>query len=184
MLGIWEVLLLDLGATFGSPVPRTTVGRLKLVCRGALTVKGVAVIGFRMAQAAGAHAPLVATLVKQVTHILTGSDIDWHAQIGPGLRLLHPTGIVIAGNARIGARCTLHSGITVGMTPSGGPMIGDDVNLAPGCRIFGPVVVRDDVHVAANAVLTKTIDVEGVVLAGMPARVLRQRRPGGSEPDG
>ena len=115
-------------------------------------------------------------MVKQANQVLTGADIDYRATIGPGLRLLHPGAVVIASGAVIGARFTVHSSVTVGSSGSGAPTIGDDVNLAPGSRVLGSIRLGNRIRVYPNAVVTRSPEQDGVVLAGLPARVVREVR--------
>ena len=57
--------------------------------------------------------------------MLTGADIAYEAQVGPGLVLYHPTGVVIGPGARVGARATIMQGVTLGsdaVTGGGGAL--------------------------------------------------------------
>jgi serine O-acetyltransferase len=146
-----------------------------LSCAG--TVRGLATVGFRISHAIGLRNSIAGATLKQLNQIVTGCDIAHEAQIGPGFRMFHPNGVVINSATIIGARCTIHQGVTLGGTPNGAPVIGDDVDIAPGARILGPVVIDNHVRVGANAVLTRTIEGDYLVLAGVPARILRKARP-------
>lgn len=112
--------------------------------------------------------------MKQVNHLLTGADMAWQAQIGPGLRLYHPTGVVIGQHVVIGSECSIQQGVTVGgagghdRIPGDSPIIGNNALLGAGCKIFGPVQVGDNVTVGANAVVVKSIP-SGHVAVGVPA---------------
>lgn len=147
-----------------------------MVLSAAGTVRGVATIGFRISHAVGRRSDLLGGILKQINQVITGCDIGHQATIGPGLRLLHPGAVVINPSAVIGSRFTIHSAVTIGGTPDGAPVIGNDVNLAPGSRVLGTVVLGDRVRVAANAVVTKSFPEGGVVLAGVPAKVIRRVR--------
>lgn len=156
-------------------------GRLDLraVARNAPTVRFLAVALLRLAQAAGRRAPLAGSLVKQANHVLTGADLAYQAEIGPGLVLYHPTGVVIGPGCRVGARATIMQGATLGSDAvtggdGGSPMIGDDVFIGPGAAVFGGVSLGDRVRVGANSVVTDSFD-DDVVIAGAPARVVRHR---------
>ena len=156
-------------------------GRLDLraVARNALTVRFLAVAMLRMAQAAGRRVPLAGSLVKQANHVLTGADLAYQAEIGPGLLLHLPTGVVIGPGCRVGARATIMQGATLGSDAvtggdGGSPMIGDDVFIGPGAAVFGGVSLGDRVRVGANSVVTDSFDGD-VVIAGAPARVVRHR---------
>jgi serine O-acetyltransferase len=171
---IGAVIATDLARTLERPMPTSTIGRLTLLGLALPTIKGLAIIGFRLSHHVGRKSKLGGAVVKQITHALTGADIGFGASIGPGLRILHPTGIVITDKASIGSRCTVHS-CTIGSSTDGSPVIGDDVSIAPGARVLGDVRVDDGCHVAANAVLTRSIPGTWKVLAGVPARAIRER---------
>jgi serine acetyltransferase len=174
----WELLCHDVAAGWGRPLPASALGRLVLVVPRLATVRGLATAGFRASQAAGRMHGGLGSLVKQCTQVLTGADIDYRAVIGPGLRLLHPGSVVIAPQAVIGARFTIHSGATVGADSFGAPTIGDDANLAPGSRVLGNITLGNRIWVYPNAVVTRSVERDGVVLAGLPARVVRETREG------
>lgn len=140
-----------------------------------VTVRMLATGLFRLSQAAGAKHPLLGTLVKQLNHLVTGADIAWQAQLGPGLALFHPTGVVVGEHVRAGVRCTIQQGVTLGglgggqANPDGFPVLGDDVFLGAGCRVIGPVSVGDGAKVGANAVVVKDVPPHAVAV-GIPAR--------------
>ncbi len=147
-----------------------------------VTVRAVAVSLFRLSAAVGAIHPLLGLLVKQVNHVITGADIAWQAQIGVGFRLYHPTGVVIGPFVRVGERCYIQQGVTLGglggevATADDSPAIGNDVAIGAGARVIGPVVIGDGAAVGANAVVTTNIP-QGWVAVGVPA-VARPPRGG------
>jgi serine O-acetyltransferase len=154
---------------------------LRASARNVPTVRFLAVVLLRLAQGAGGRVGLLGSLVKQLNHLLTGADLAYQAQIGPGLVLYHPTGVVVGPGCRVGARATLMQGVTLGSDEvvagpegSGSPRIGDDVFVGPGAAVFGDVVLGDRVQVGANSVVTASFG-DDVVIAGAPARVIRER---------
>jgi serine O-acetyltransferase len=94
---------------------------------------------------------------------------------GPGLSIAHRGTIVVNGGARIGANCRLHTGVNIG-TEAGhsdaAPTIGDNCYIAPGAKIFGPIVVGPNTVIGANAVVNKSFVEGGQTIAGVPARVI------------
>jgi len=153
----------------------------RAVARNVPTVRFVAVALLRLAQALGRRVPLAGSLVKQVCHVLTGADIAYQAEIGPGLVLYHPTGVVIGPRCRVGARATIMQGVTIGSDAvvvgdesAGSPVIGDDVFIGPGAAVFGAVELGDRVRVGANSVVTSSFPADAVV-AGAPARTIGPR---------
>lgn len=181
----WSVVCADLARTHNLAEPITSAARVVLFLKTAPTIKSVAIIGYRLSRVLVPITTTGAALMKQLTHVLTGADIAIGADIGRGMRLLHPTGVVIAEGTRIGANCTIHQGVTLGSSPDGSPQLGNGVRLAPGCRVLGAVVVGDGCHIGANAVMTRTLPGSNKVFAGVPARELRdvtgQQHAGPSE---
>ncbi|RZS87369.1 serine O-acetyltransferase [Motilibacter rhizosphaerae] len=92
---------------------------------------------------------------------------------GPGLSIAHYGTITVNTRARIGANCRIHPSTTIGATHEGVPTIGDDAYIGPGARITGDVRLGDRVTVAGNAVVTKSFEESGVIIGGVPAKVLR-----------
>lgn len=95
---------------------------------------------------------------------------------GRGLLIYHSIGIIIHRNARIGNDCKLHGMNCIGNKGenSGLPIIGDRLDLGVGASIIGPIQLNDDIIVAANSVVTKSIVNSNVIVAGSPARELRK----------
>ena len=91
---------------------------------------------------------------------------------GKGLSIAHIGTIVVNSHARIGERCRIHVGVNIG-TAAGfadrAPVIGDDVYIGPGVKIFGDIVIADRIAVGANAVVNKDFKVPGISIAGVPA---------------
>jgi serine O-acetyltransferase len=156
-------------------------GVVRGLVRNVPTVRFAAVALFRLAQAAGARLGLAGSLLKQLNHVLTGADLAYQAAVGPGLVLYHPTGVVIGPGCRVGARATIMQGVTLGSDAvivgderGASPAVGDDAFLGPGAAIFGAISLGDRVQVGANSVVTSSFGSD-VVIAGAPARVVRQR---------
>jgi serine O-acetyltransferase len=173
-VGAWASLRADFRANAPGLDERVTVAAL---ARHVPTVRFAAVLLFRAAQAAGARFGPAGSLLKQANHVLTGCDIAYQAQVGPGLVLYHPTGVVIGPGCRIGARATIMQGVTLGSDAvaggsGGSPAVGDDVFVGPGAALFGPIEIGDRVRIGANSVVSSSFGSD-VVIAGAPARVLR-----------
>ncbi len=113
---------------------------------------------------------LIFQLLSQIT---TGAEISRKAEIGPYLGVLHPSGIHIGPKARIGAwlRICENCSIIHGYGDSTGPLLGDHVFLTAGSKIFGDVVVGDNVEVGLNSVVTKDVMPNSTVF-GVPARIV------------
>jgi serine O-acetyltransferase len=177
----WTALKADFRAN--APGLSADPGPVELVATAARTVPTVrftAVLLLRLAQGLGAHLGLAASVVKQLNHVVTGCDFAYQADVGPGLVLYHPTGVVVGPECLIGARARIMQNATIGSdavahgTNGGSPVLGDDVFVGPGAAIFGAVELGDRVEVGANAVVRSSFG-DDVVVAGAPARVVRTR---------
>jgi len=94
---------------------------------------------------------------------------------GPGLAIVHYGPIVVNHNARVGANCRIHVCTNIGT--SGGtnkaPQIGDNVYIAPGVKIFGDVKVPNNTAIGANSVVNKSFTEENMLIAGVPAKIIK-----------
>jgi serine O-acetyltransferase len=164
-----------------SPVGKDLLSWPAVLARSFGTVRGVATALYRFAQVGGATWPPLGHVVKQLNHFLTGADLAWQAQIGPGMTLYHPTGVVIGPHVVAGEGLILQQGVTIGGDggPEGGcdssPRIGDNVSIGPGARIFGRVEVGSNTLIGANAVVIKDVPSECVAV-GVPASSTPRRR--------
>ncbi len=112
--------------------------------------------------------------------VVSGADIPLDCQIGGGLRLPHPNGIVIHPNARIGPNCMFFQQVTIGTLEEGGtPVIGGHVDIGAGAKLLGGIVIGDHVNIGANAVVLSDVP-EGAVAVGIPARCLPANHRGGA----
>jgi serine O-acetyltransferase len=105
-------------------------------------------------------------------------EVSRSAQIGGGLRLPHPMGIIIGPNAVIGEDCDLYAGVrlVLGHGCRRGPVIGDGVFLGDGAKVVGALRVGDGAVIGVSSVVTR--DIPGNVTAvGIPARILHAGQP-------
>lgn len=104
-----------------------------------------------------------------------GIAISYKAKIGPGLYIGHHGGIVTNEKMIIGKNCNLSHGVTIGVSRRGErqgvPVIGDNVYIGPGAKLFGEITVGDNVAVGANCVVTHDVPENGVVV-GIPGKVI------------
>lgn len=96
--------------------------------------------------------------------------------IGPGLCLPHYGTIVISEYVKIGNNCKIHVGVNIGATngKTEAKTIGDNVYLAPGCKIIGGGSIGKNVVVGANAVVIGNVE-SGITVGGIPAKKISDR---------
>ena len=123
---------------------------------------------------------LVARIISQFSRFLTGIEIHPNAKIGKNLFIDHGMGVVIGETSEIGDNVTIYHMVTVGgISPSINsddqrntkrhPTLMDNVVVGSGAQILGPVVVGKNAKIGANAVVTKDVD-ENSVMVGIPAK--------------
>jgi len=97
---------------------------------------------------------------------------DKGARIGSGLRLNHPTNVMIGSKVEIGEDCVIFHDVTLGTGQiPGTPKIGNNVDIYPGARVLGGVVIGDRSMIGANCVVTRDIPPESIVLPA-PSRII------------
>lgn len=105
-------------------------------------------------------------------------DIHPAAQIGQGIVIDHGTGVVIGETAKIGAKCVIYHGVTLGGTgnQSGDrhPKIGDNVTIGCNAVLLGNISIGPFTRVGAGGVVTRSWPGH-LTLVGNPAAPVGQR---------
>ena len=143
---------------------------------------------------------LFARIISQFSRFLTGIEIHPKAKIGKNLFIDHGMGVVIGETSEIGDNVTIYHMVTLGgISPSidsdeqrnvkRHPTLMDNVVVGSGAQILGPVIVGKNAKVGANAVVTKDVP-ENAVMVGIPAKNVgtaptdKKFRPYGIAPGG
>ena len=111
----------------------------------------------------------LAVLRHRFWSAVSGADIPLTCQLGGGLLIPHPNGIVIHPDAQIGPNCLLFQQVTIGDANGGVPRLGGHVDVGAGARVIGPIEIGDHARIGANAVVTSDVPA-GVTVIGIPAR--------------
>ena len=123
---------------------------------------------------------LLARIISQLSRFLTGIEIHPGAKIGRNLFIDHGMGVVIGETSEIGNNVTIYHMATLGgIAPSINsndqrqvkrhPTLSDCVVVGSGAQILGPVMIGANAKVGANAVVTKNVP-ENAVMVGIPAK--------------
>lgn len=104
-----------------------------------------------------------------------------YVQIGEGLKIAHPVGIVI-GKCVIGKDFTIFQNCTIGVKNDPSeigkdliPHIGNNVTLCSNSLILGNVNVCDHCKIGANSMVIKNCEVPGIYV-GNPAKRIGENR--------
>ena len=123
---------------------------------------------------------LIARMISQFSRFLTGIEIHPKAKLGKNLFIDHGMGVVIGETSEIGDNVTIYHMVTLGgISPSidsdnqrnvkRHPTLKDNVVVGSGAQVLGPVVVGKNAKIGANAVVTKDVS-ENAVMVGIPAK--------------
>jgi serine O-acetyltransferase len=115
-----------------------------------------------------------AKLLSFLNFILFNLEVPARLQIGPGIVIPHPQGIVL-GACSIGSNATIFHQVTLGgkvadfvYDPNKRPRVGNNVTISVGAKVLGPLELGDGCIIGANAVVLS--DVPPLSLAvGVPA---------------
>jgi serine O-acetyltransferase len=88
-----------------------------------------------------------------------------------GLCICHVGTLVVNNDAKIGKNCRIHVGVNIGGYKNGVPVIGNNVYIGPGAKIFGGIHIGNNVKIGANAVVNKSVP-DDVSVAGIPAKII------------
>jgi serine O-acetyltransferase len=123
----------------------------------------------------------LAYLLRTVGMVLVSADFVPGMDIGPGLMMAHPNGVVIGNGLRIGANVSFGGGVTAGVKQpdaaadeNGYPVICDGAIVLANAVLVGPVRVGAHAQIGANSVLLADAP-DHAVMFGMPARKVAER---------
>ncbi len=115
--------------------------------------------------------------ILRIKHNILCAKYNWTIPLnvfGPGLCIVHSGTIVVSGNAKIGKNCRIHVCTNIGTAPvrgkSGAPIIGDNVYIGPGAKLFGPITIGKNIVIGANSVVNSSFVEGNCTIAGIPAK--------------
>ena len=123
---------------------------------------------------------LIARIISQFSRFLTGIEIHPKAKIGKKLFIDHGMGVVIGETSEIKDNVTIYHMATLGgIAPSidsdnqrdvkRHPTLENNVVVGSGAQVLGPVIIGKNAKIGANAVVTKDVP-ENAVMIGIPAK--------------
>ena len=123
---------------------------------------------------------LLAKMISQLSRFFTGIEIHPRAKIGKNFFIDHGMGVVIGETSEIGDNVTIYHAVTLGgISPSINsdeqryvkrhPTLKNNAVVGSGAQVLGPVIVGENAKIGANAVVTKDVPANAVMV-GIPAK--------------
>lgn len=101
----------------------------------------------------------------------------WKSKDTPTVSFAHGgIGVIINPSSWIGEYCIINTKVTLGNAypNDGAPKLGKYVYVGSGTFLGGNIEIADFVIIGANSVVVKSILEPGVIVAGVPARIIRK----------
>ncbi|MFA5771200.1 MAG: serine acetyltransferase [Thermoplasmata archaeon] len=92
---------------------------------------------------------------------------------GPGLCIVHYGTIVVSPKCKVGRNCRIHPCTVLGEY-HGAPVLGDNVYIGPGAKLFGDIKIGNNVAIGANSVVNKSFP-DNITIGGIPAKILSNK---------
>lgn len=105
------------------------------------------------------------------------NDISYCAEIGAGFMVGHVHGIVIGGNAKIGKRCLVRHGVTIGAANNecrAMPLLGDDIEIGAQTVVIGNISIGDRSKLGTMSLITSDIDPDTLAY-GIPPNLTKRK---------
>ncbi len=99
--------------------------------------------------------------------VASGADIPLNCNLGGGLLLTHPTGVVIHPYSSVGPNCLILQQVTL----VEGVEVGGHVDIGAGAKIVRAVKIGDHAKIGANAVVLQDVP-PGATAVGIPAKII------------
>ena len=121
---------------------------------------------------------LPARILSQVSRGLTGIEIHPGASIGNGVFIDHGMGVVVGETAKIGNKCLLYQGVTLGgtgkETGKRHPTLEENVVVGAGAKILGAITIGTNTRIGAGSVVVKDVK-SNCTVVGIPGRVIQRQ---------
>lgn len=105
-----------------------------------------------------------------------GCKISPYASIGGGLILQHSVGVIIGNSVEMGENCEVFQNVVIGSNRKVKdgrimPKIGNNVSILTGAVVSGPIIIGNNVTIAANSFVGKDVP-DNCIVGGIPAKII------------
>lgn len=112
---------------------------------------------------------------QKLVEMTSGISLTYQTQIGPGFYIGHFGNIFVDKDVVIGPMCNISQGVTIGVSGRGerrgSPRLGARVHVNANAVLAGRITIGDGVLIGANALLTRDVPANAVVV-GNPAQIV------------
>lgn len=101
---------------------------------------------------------------------------------GAGLHISHYGSVIVSAKAKVGEFCVIHGCTNIGQSEGAdekAPVLGDNVYIGPGAKLFGDITIGNNVMIGANSVVNKSFGNDCRV-AGVPAKIISNKSNSGN----
>lgn len=119
--------------------------------------------------------PMVSTFFELIIFLIYNSKVPMSSMIGQNTYFAYGgIGCVLHARTVIGSDCSIGTNVTIGGKSKhyNVPVIGDNVYIATGAKILGPITIGSNVTIGANAVVIYDVP-HNAVMAGVPAKIIK-----------
>ncbi|MBW2961523.1 serine O-acetyltransferase [Mesonia aestuariivivens] len=119
--------------------------------------------------------PFIPSIIKLFIFLIYNSSVPYQCKIGKGSSFGYGgIGVVIHKRCVLGKNCLIGTNVTIGgKAPYDKvPVIGNNVYIATGAKILGPISIGDNVIIGANAVVINDVP-DNCTVAGVPAKIIK-----------
>lgn len=102
----------------------------------------------------------LAWATTRLNQFFTSAEIEYNAEIGHGLLIPHPSGIVVGRGSKVGNRVTIYQGVTLGTRNWRDikyPTVHDGVVLFAGCKVLGDCVIGHDSVIGSGVIIANSV---------------------------
>lgn len=118
----------------------------------------------------------VYNLRKSKLGVKIGFDIPKNV-ISSGVSTPHLGSRIISSNAKIGKNFRVYVDVQIGSKNEKAPVIGDNVYIGPGAKLYGDIYIADNIKIGANSVVNRSFTEVGITIAGVPAKKVKDKTP-------
>lgn len=122
-----------------------------------------------------AKIPVLPKIVDFLIRLVHNSAVYSETKIGKGTEFGYGgIAVVIHKRAIIGSNCLIGSSVSIGGKSKSRdvPVIGNDVYLATGSKILGPIKIGNNCVIGANSVVISSIP-DNCMAVGIPAKIIK-----------